>query len=234
MPPNRSQDAGKGLGEGAVKRMSWRACIVSLGCSLATVGPASLWSCAPAPAAAQTAFPPAGSLVSFALTAADGATITDQSYRGKWLVIYFGYTFCPDVCPTTLMDIAGALDRLGPRAAAVQGLFVTVDPRRDTPSVLAEYLKSFDPRLVGLTGTPTQIAQAAKSFHVFYERRETDDGGYSYDHSAFVYVVDPDGRLVKVMTGEGGSLQIAETLSALIDTKRRRADRAGLRHYRRD
>jgi protein SCO1/2 len=220
MPPNRSQDAGKGLGEVAVKHVSWRAYIVLLGCALVTVGPASLWSYAPAPAAAQTAFPPAGSLVSFALTAADGTAITERSYRGKWLVIYFGYTFCPDVCPTTLMDIAGAFDGLGLRAAAVQGLFVTVDPRRDTPNVLAEYLKSFDPRLVGLTGPPTQIAQAAKSFHVFYERHDTEDGGYSYDHSAFVYVVDPDGRLVKAMTSEGGSKQIADTLSALIDAER--------------
>ena len=89
----------------------------------------------------------------FALTASDGTAVTEQSYRGKWLVVYFGYTFCPDVCPTTMLEIAQALQTLGPRADAVQGLFITVDPRRDTPGVLAEYLKSFDRRLVGLTGT---------------------------------------------------------------------------------
>ena len=125
----------------------------------------------PKSAAPQITPPPEGSNAHFALTAADGTAITEQSYRGKWLVIYFGYTFCPDVCPTTLMDIAGALDALGPRAGAVQALFVTIDPARDTPSILTEYLKSFDPRIVGLTGTPAQIALAAKNFQVFYERR---------------------------------------------------------------
>lgn len=177
---------------------------------------------APRPGAAQTTVPPAGASVSFALTAADGAAITERNFRGKWLVVYFGYTFCPDVCPTTLLEIAGALTALGPRAAAVQGLFVTVDPRRDTPAVLTEYVKAFDPRLVGLTGTPAQIALAAKSFHVFYERQDIDNGGYSYDHSAFIYVVDPDGKFVKAITGETGSQQIAATLSALMSAERGR------------
>ena len=127
----------------------------------------------------------------FALTDQNGDRRGSKDFHGKYQLIYFGYTFCPDVCPTTLMDIAGALDALGPRAAAVQGLFITTDPRRDTPNVLTEYLKSFDQRLIGLTGTPAQIAQAAKSFHVFYELQDADDGNYSYDHSAFIYVVDP-------------------------------------------
>jgi protein SCO1 len=174
----------------------------------------------PKPAAAQIGFPPEGSKVSFALTATDDTAVTEQSYRGKWLVVYFGYTFCPDVCPTTLLEISEALKALGPRAGAVQALFVTVDPKRDTPSVLTEYLKSFDPRLVGLVGTPAQIAHAAKSFHVFYERQDTDDGGYSYDHSAFIYVVDRDGRFVKAVAGEAGSQQIAATLSALMSAGR--------------
>jgi protein SCO1 len=174
----------------------------------------------PRPSTAQVAPPPAGSSVSFALTATDGAAITERSYRGKWLLVYFGYTFCPDICPTTLLEIAGALNALGPRAGAVQGLFITVDPRRDTQAVLAEYLKSFDPRLVGLTGAPAQIAQAAKSFHVFYERRDSDDGNYTYDHSASVYVIDPEGKFVKAINGEGGSKQIAAALSALMNAER--------------
>jgi protein SCO1 len=174
----------------------------------------------PRPAAAQIGFPPEGSKVSFALTATDDTAVTEQSYRGKWLVVYFGYTFCPDVCPTTLLEISEALKALGPRAGAVQGLFVTVDPKRDTPSVLSEYLKSFDPRLVGLVGTPAQIAIAAKSFHVFYERQDNDDGGYSYDHSAFIYVVDRNGKFVKALAGEAGSQQIAATLSALMNAER--------------
>ena len=114
-------------------------------------------------AAAQNAEPSAGTSVRFALTAAsDGAAVTEQTYRGKWLIVYFGYSSCPDVCPTTLLDIAQALDALGPRAGAVQGLFITLDPKRDTPGVLAEYVKSFDPRLIALTGTPAQIAAAAR------------------------------------------------------------------------
>jgi protein SCO1/2 len=170
------------------------------------------------PASAQVTLPPEGSRVSFALTGTDGTEITEQSYRGKWLVVYFGYTFCPDICPTTLLEIAGALEALGPHAGAVQALFITIDPKRDTPSVLSAYVKSFDPRLVGLSGTPAQIAHAAKSFHVFYERQDTDNGSYSYDHSTFIYVVDPDGKFAKASTGEGGSKQIADALSALMNT----------------
>ena len=86
-------------------------------------------------APAQATLPPAGSQVSFALTGTDGTAITEQTYRGKWLVVYFGYTFCPDICPATLLEIAGALDTLGPRAGAVQALFITIDPKRDTPSL---------------------------------------------------------------------------------------------------
>ena len=177
------------------------------GCSFATL---------PRPAEAQITFPPEGSSLTFALTAPDGAVVTQQSYRGKWLVIYFGYTFCPDVCPTTMMEIAGALKALGPRADAVQAIFITVDPQRDTPKVLNEYLKSFDPRLIGLTGTPAQIAAAAKAFHVFYERNDTGDGSYLYDHSSFIYMVDPEGRFVRAIPGSEGEKAIADDLSALI------------------
>jgi protein SCO1/2 len=170
------------------------------------------------PAAAQNTSPSEGTSVRFALTAAsNGAAITEQTYRGKWLAVYFGYTSCPDVCPTTLLDIAQALDALGPRAGAVQPLFITVDPKRDTPGVLTEYVKSFDPRLIALTGTAAQIAAAARGFHVFHERHDNDDGGYSIDHSAFIYLIDPDGRLAKTVPGEGGSKQIAAALSALMN-----------------
>ena len=176
------------------------------------------WSFAtlPGPAEAQITFPPEGSSLTFALTAPDGTAVTQQSYRGKWLVIYFGYTFCPDVCPTTMMEIAGALKALGPRADAVQAIFITVDPQRDTPKVLNEYLKSFDPRLIGLTGTPAQIAAAAKRFYVFYERNDTGDGSYLYDHSSFIYLVRPDGKFARDITSEGSSQAIAGALSTLM------------------
>jgi len=177
------------------------------GCSFATL---------PRPAEAQITFPPEGSSLTFALTAPDGAVVTQQSYRGKWLVIYFGYTFCPDVCPTTMMEIASALKALGPRADAVQAIFITVDPQRDTPKVLNEYLKSFDPRLVGLTGTQAQIAAATKAFHVFYERNDTGDGSYLYDHSSFIYLVRPDGKFARAITSEGSSQAIAGAVSTLM------------------
>jgi protein SCO1 len=171
-------------------------------------------------AAAQVQIPAAGENVHFALTAADGRVVTEQSYRRKWLMVYFGYTFCPDICPTTMLEIAGALDALGPRADAVQGVFVTVDPDRDTPEVLGDYLKSFDPRLIGLTGTRAQISAAAKSFRVFYERQDRDDGTYSYDHSAFIYLVDAEGRFIKAVAADNGGKQIADTLSVLMQAGR--------------
>jgi protein SCO1/2 len=174
----------------------------------------------PTLAAAQTSASPEGSSVHFALVGADGATISEQSYRGKWLAIYFGYTYCPDICPTTMMDIAGALKVLGQRSSDVQGIFVTVDPQRDKPEILREYLRSFDPRFVGLTGTPAQISAAAKSFHVFYERNDADDGNYTYDHSTSIYLVDPNGKLAKTITDEGGSKAIADDLLALMTVGR--------------
>lgn len=171
-------------------------------------------------AAAQVAAPPEGSSVHFALTTTEGAAVTEQSYRGKWLAVYFGYTFCPDVCPTTLMELAGAFKVLGPRADAAQVIFITVDPQRDKAAVLTEYLKSFDPRFAGLTGTRAQISAAARSFNVFYERNDTDDGNYTYDHSSFIYFVDPGGKLAKAFTSGLGGKQIAGDLLELMNGAR--------------
>jgi protein SCO1/2 len=170
----------------------------------------------PASSSAQIAVPPKGSRVHFALTGSDGTTVTEQSFRDKWLAIYFGYTFCPDICPTTMMELAQALRALGPRAATVQVVFISVDPQRDKPDLLADYLKSFDPHFVGLTGTPAQISAAAKSFNVFYERHDTDDGNYTYDHSSYLYLVDPGGQLVEALGSDRGSEQIATALSSLL------------------
>jgi protein SCO1/2 len=165
---------------------------------------------------AQPVFPAEGSKLTFALTATDGTAVTDQTYRGKWLVVYFGYTYCPDVCPTTMMEIAGALKALDPYTDMVQALFITIDPQRDTTTVLNDYLKSFDPRVIGLTGTHVQIAAAAKAFHVFYERNDTDGGSYLYDHSSYIYLVNPDGRFARAINGQGSSRAISDALSALM------------------
>jgi protein SCO1/2 len=129
----------------------------------------------------------------FALTDQTGKAVTDQTYKGKWLLVFFGFTYCPDVCPTTLNQVAQVMDRLGPLASQVQPLFITVDPARDTPPVLAQYTAAFDPRIVGLTGTPAEIAAAAKAYRVYYAK--VDQGSdYSMDHSAILYVMRPDGR----------------------------------------
>jgi protein SCO1/2 len=138
----------------------------------------------------------------FTLTASDGRIITDQTYRGKWLLIYFGYTSCPDACPTALNDMGVALDRLGPEAAALQPLFITVDPKRDTQETLAEYLKSFDPHIVALTGTEEQVAAVAKAYRVYYAIHDTGGRSYLVDHSSFFYLIDPQGRFVDAMAGD--------------------------------
>jgi protein SCO1/2 len=152
----------------------------------------------------------------FALTTPDGTAVTDKTYGGKWLVIYFGYTFCPDACPTALNAIAGALDRLGPLAAKVQPLFITVDPARDTAAVLAQYVKAFDPRIVALSGTREQIAAAARAYRVYYAERQLGDETYAIDHSSFIYVVDPEGRFAKLLAGEVPGHQLAEELKRLM------------------
>jgi protein SCO1/2 len=150
----------------------------------------------------------------FSLAAPGGGLVTERSYRGKWLLIYFGYTFCPDACPMALGEMAGALEALGDDAARVQALFITFDPRRDTSAVLATYVNSFDARIVGLTGAPAQTAAAARSFGVIYERQDQEGEGYSYDHSSFIYVVNDDGRLVERLSGGTEGAQIAQRLLA--------------------
>ena len=154
----------------------------------------------------------------FTLTASDGRTVTDKSFLGKWMLVYFGYTYCPDVCPTTLNDIAEALAKLGPLAAKLTPVFVTIDPERDTPEVMGRYVKSFDSRIVGLTGTPAEIAEVAKEYRVYYKKRPTgkspDD--YLMDHSSIIYIMDPEGRYVTLLSAEQKPEQIAARLRQLI------------------
>lgn len=132
----------------------------------------------------------------FTLTDHTGRQVTDAEYRGRWMLVYFGYTYCPDVCPTELSVMSQALDRLGPAADKVQPLFVSVDPERDTVPHLAGYVGLFNPRLVGLTGTPEQVAAAARAYRVYYAKVPVKDAGpenYTMDHSSFLYLMGPDG-----------------------------------------
>jgi cytochrome oxidase Cu insertion factor (SCO1/SenC/PrrC family) len=131
----------------------------------------------------------------FHLVDQHGTAVTDADYRGRWMLVYFGYTFCPDVCPTELQTMATAVAKLGPDAAKVAPLFITVDPERDTPEVLARYLKLFGEGLIGLTGTPAEIADVARQYRVYYARVTPDHSPYVMDHSSFVYLMDPKGRL---------------------------------------
>jgi len=152
----------------------------------------------------------------FDLTTPDGRRVTDESYRGKWLLVYFGYTSCPDVCPTTMNEIAGALNGLGPLADRVQPLFITLDPERDTASVMTQYPKAFDARIIGLLGTLQQTAAAAKEYHVYYAVQDLGNDEHVIDHSSFIYVVNPRGGLAKLLTGDLPGHQLADELRQLM------------------
>jgi protein SCO1/2 len=132
----------------------------------------------------------------FALTDHTGKPRTLADFKGKVVVVFFGYTQCPDVCPTTMAEMASVMQKLGPLADQVQVLFITLDPERDTQELLANYVPAFDKRFIGLRGTPEQTAQTAKEFKVFYSKVPgTDPGSYTIDHTAGSYVFDRDGRL---------------------------------------
>jgi cytochrome oxidase Cu insertion factor (SCO1/SenC/PrrC family) len=130
----------------------------------------------------------------FTLTDQTGKTRTDADFRGKYMLVYFGYTYCPDFCPTELNTIGEALGLLGADAAKVQPIFITVDPARDTVEQMKLYAQSFDPRLVALTGTAEQIAVVAKAYRVYYAKAPGASGDdYLMDHSTFIYLMGPDG-----------------------------------------
>lgn len=135
----------------------------------------------------------------FELTDHTGARVTDENFRGSYALVYFGYTFCPDVCPTELGEIAIAIDELGEAGAAVTPVMISIDPARDTPEVLSEYVPLFHERLVGLTGTDAEIKDVAEKYRVFYRR--FDDPNYTYyllDHTSFVYLLDPHGQVASM------------------------------------
>ena len=145
----------------------------------------------------------------FALVATSGETVTDQTYRGRWLLIFFGYTSCPDACPTALNNISVALETLGPDAIELQPLFVTVDPRRDTPDVMTEYMKSFNSRILGLTGTQAEIDRVIKEYRIYVAAEKTEGDDYLISHSAYIYLMDPQGTFVNVIQGNEAGERVA-------------------------
>jgi cytochrome oxidase Cu insertion factor (SCO1/SenC/PrrC family) len=151
----------------------------------------------------------------FTLIAGDGQKLSDRDFQGKWLLTYFGYTNCPDICPTTLADISETLKLLGPLASSVQPLFITIDPERDTPDAVATFVHAFDDRIVGLTGTPAQIAAVAKEYRVYYAKNPPNPAegtSYAMDHTAFVYVMGPDGKYLTLFSPLQG--QMPEDMAA--------------------
>ena len=151
------------------------------------------------------------------LTGHDGKARTLADFRGKAVVLFFGYTHCPDICPTTLADVAGVMKKLGKDAARVQVLFVTLDPERDTPEVLAKYVPAFDPAFLGLIGDAAATQRAAKEFRIFYEKRPGNaPGAYTVDHSGQSYVIDPQGRLRLFVRFDRIGIDLADDLHTLL------------------
>jgi protein SCO1 len=153
----------------------------------------------------------------FHLVDQNGKPFSDADLKGKWHLVFFGYTHCPDVCPTTLNDLSLALDKLGkPTRDNVEIVFISVDPERDTPAVLKSYVQSFDAPIAALTGSNDAVAQAAKAYHVYYEKHPRADGGYDMDHSAVVYVMDPLGRFTATFTPDATADAMATRLQKLL------------------
>lgn len=148
----------------------------------------------------------------FTLIDTGGRTVTDRTFRGKWLLIYFGYTYCPDACPTALNNMSVALRALGSDANKIAPLFITVDPKRDTVQAIAEYLRSFDSRIVGLTGSQEQIDAVVKAYRVYVDVQKAGDDDYLVDHSSFFYLMNPGGRFVNVVPGDASGERLAAKL----------------------
>jgi protein SCO1/2 len=153
----------------------------------------------------------------FKLTDHHGEIRQLSDYQGKVVALFFGFTHCPDICPTTMADLAAAVKLMGENGGEVQVLFVTVDPERDTPEVLAQFVPSFDDRFIGLTGTAEEIDQVAKAFKIFYARQqEAGQAGYSFDHSAGLYVYDKQGKIRIYLKYGQKPVEIAHDLSRLL------------------
>ena len=132
----------------------------------------------------------------FRLTDQAGKAVSDADFRGRYMLIYFGYSFCPDVCPTTLGVMTQALEKMGADSARVAPIFITVDPARDTPKVLADYMKAFGPNFIGLTGSDAQIKAVEKEYRVYAAKRPLENGNYGMDHSSVMYLMGPTGKMI--------------------------------------
>jgi len=154
----------------------------------------------------------------FTLTDQNGKRVTDQDFRGKYMLVFFGFTFCPDVCPSELQVMSAALDELGPVGEKIQPVFITIDPARDTPEAMKLYISNFHPRMVGLTGSDQDIAAVAKAYRVYYAKAKGSESSPDYlmDHSTILYLMGPDGKFVKHFTYNTDVKALAEGLRNVI------------------
>ena len=160
----------------------------------------------------------------FTLTDQHGECFRLDQLRGKVVLLFFGYTYCPDICPTQLASIAAVLAALEERALQVQGVFVTVDPERDTPEVLNNYVRYFHEDLIGLTGTAAEIERVARQYRVRYSKYERDDGHYTMDHSAQLYVIDREGTLTSTIPYGFPAEHVLNVVDDLLNTGHRQVD----------
>lgn len=154
----------------------------------------------------------------FTLTGENGQPVSSRAFRGKYQLIYFGYTHCPDLCPLTLARMAAAIKRLGPAGQRIVPVFITIDPARDTPGIMKHYTGRFSNRIVGLTGSAGQIARVAREFHVYYRRPPTGshDTAYDMDHSTSLYVIGPEGRFIAAFGTPATTADLVAELERLI------------------
>ncbi|MCW2310013.1 SCO family protein [Rhodobium gokarnense] len=153
----------------------------------------------------------------FTLTDTDGNKVSDSDFAGKPRAMFFGFTYCPDVCPTTMSEIDGWMDALGPDADKIAFIYVTVDPERDTPEKLKEFISAFDTRIIGLTGTPEELDPVLDEFRVYRKKIPLDDGDYTMDHTASVYLLDGQGRFVGAITYQAEKDKALAKLRKLIE-----------------
>lgn len=150
----------------------------------------------------------------FELVDHNGRTVTEKDFAGRLMLVYFGFTHCPDICPTGLQTIAIAMDQLGAAAEKVQPILITVDPERDTPAVMKDYVQAFHERLVGLTGSPEQVAKVAREYRVYYQKVTLKESslGYSVDHSGFIYLMDGQGKYLSHFRHDATPEQMAQRI----------------------
>ena len=148
----------------------------------------------------------------FSLTDQNGKTITDADMKGHPFIVFFGFTHCPDVCPTTLYDLSQALNGLGDDAKNIPALFVTVDPERDTPEVMKRYVSNFNPDIRGVTGDPAAIQAMVKAYRGYAKKVPTEDGDYTMDHTAVVYLMGPDGQFISPLNLQRPTAEVVKEL----------------------